>query len=241
MIAQNQRNAAVGRGDGTPTRTWARRVAGAWDGYVFNAETKQYHVRFRCYDPVLGRWLERDPLEYEDGMSLYEYVASNPSTNIDSTGAANSRPPGYPFDECFWGDQRNRRYVKKCGRGNDRWFRVCQRREVCRLRASEQRMVWTHNPGDPERCGDCFFDARTITLPPPLPPPPPLANERKHPCQRYRDCPNLANCIDCCNFFCGKLPGFPPIPPIKIIPPIPAPSIPTAEDPCWWCYKGCPP
>ena len=31
-----------------------------WDGYVFNAETQQYHVRNRCYSPDLGRWLERD-------------------------------------------------------------------------------------------------------------------------------------------------------------------------------------
>ncbi len=50
----------------------------AWDGYVFNAETSQYCVRFRWYDPVLGRWLETDPLKYVDGNQLYEYVRSAP-------------------------------------------------------------------------------------------------------------------------------------------------------------------
>jgi len=33
-----------------------------WDGYVFNAETGEYTVRFRHYNTELGRWLERDPL-----------------------------------------------------------------------------------------------------------------------------------------------------------------------------------
>ncbi|MCZ6851746.1 MAG: RHS repeat-associated core domain-containing protein, partial [Planctomycetota bacterium] len=84
--AQNQRYAAVGRGDGTPTRTWARRVAGAWDGYVFNAETLQYHVRHRCYSPTLGRWLERDPAGYFLGMSLYVYVRSGPLRFVDPWG-----------------------------------------------------------------------------------------------------------------------------------------------------------
>ncbi len=57
-----------------------------YDGYVFNVETQQYHVRNRCYDPLLGRWLERDPLGLTDGMNLFEYTRSNPVTNIDPFG-----------------------------------------------------------------------------------------------------------------------------------------------------------
>ncbi len=45
----------------------------------------QYN-RARYYDPENGRWLQRDPLEYVDGMSLYEYVRSGPSQNIDPEG-----------------------------------------------------------------------------------------------------------------------------------------------------------
>lgn len=55
-------------------------------GYVFNAETGLYTVRFRHYDPVWGRWLERDPAGYVDGMSLYEYVRSAAATLVDSFG-----------------------------------------------------------------------------------------------------------------------------------------------------------
>src|SRR5690606_21073225 len=33
-----------------------------YDGYLFLPASAQYHVRFRAYDPELGRWLRRDPL-----------------------------------------------------------------------------------------------------------------------------------------------------------------------------------
>ncbi len=58
----------------------------AWDGYVFNPETGQYHVRFRWYDPMLGRWLERDPAGYAPGTNLLEYVPSSPPHSIDPYG-----------------------------------------------------------------------------------------------------------------------------------------------------------
>jgi RHS repeat-associated protein len=45
----------------------------------------QYN-RARHYDPQHGRWLQREPLGYVDGMNLYEYVESNPSRSTDPTG-----------------------------------------------------------------------------------------------------------------------------------------------------------
>jgi RHS repeat-associated protein len=55
-------------------------------GYVFNPETDDYTVRFRHYDPEIGRWLERDPAGYVDGSSLYEYAMSEPVDQIDPFG-----------------------------------------------------------------------------------------------------------------------------------------------------------
>lgn len=57
-----------------------------YSGYRFNQETQHYHVRNRCYSPELGRWLERDPIGYVDGMSLYQYVGSSPSQFNDPYG-----------------------------------------------------------------------------------------------------------------------------------------------------------
>jgi len=47
-----------------------------------------YHVRHRVYDADIGRWTRRDPLGYVDGMSLSEYVQSQPIVGIDSEGLA---------------------------------------------------------------------------------------------------------------------------------------------------------
>jgi RHS repeat-associated protein len=55
-------------------------------GYVYNAEAQLYAVRFRWYDPSLGRWIQRDPAGYVDGMGLYEYVGSDPVLLMDPSG-----------------------------------------------------------------------------------------------------------------------------------------------------------
>ncbi|HRQ73077.1 MAG TPA: RHS repeat-associated core domain-containing protein [Phycisphaerales bacterium] len=62
-------------------------------GYVFNAETSLYTVRFRHYDPVWGRWLQRDPAGYVDGMSLYEFLLSRSTQLLDPTGLRSAGPP----------------------------------------------------------------------------------------------------------------------------------------------------
>lgn len=55
-------------------------------GYVFAPETQSYLVRFRWYLPPLGRWGQRDPMGYVDGMSLYESVRSDPIVHRDPFG-----------------------------------------------------------------------------------------------------------------------------------------------------------
>jgi RHS repeat-associated protein len=55
-------------------------------GYRYDAETDNYYVRNRYYSPTLGRWLTRDPIGYEGGVNLYEYVMSDPRGYTDSFG-----------------------------------------------------------------------------------------------------------------------------------------------------------
>ncbi len=42
--------------------------------------------RARVYLPQLGRWLQRDPLPYNDGFNLYESFRNNAMSNLDPTG-----------------------------------------------------------------------------------------------------------------------------------------------------------
>ncbi len=45
-----------------------------------------YHYRARAYDPVHGRFLQHDPLEYRDSANLFEYVESMPTALRDPFG-----------------------------------------------------------------------------------------------------------------------------------------------------------
>jgi len=56
-------------------------------GYFYHGTVLKYHVRNRVYDPYLGRWITRDPIEYNAGvMNVYEYVGSAPLRWWDPEG-----------------------------------------------------------------------------------------------------------------------------------------------------------
>jgi len=69
-----------------PSSTSAHANAILYCGYYYDTETGLYHVRHRTYHPPLGRWLQRDPVGYADGMNLYEYVISVPNMFAGALG-----------------------------------------------------------------------------------------------------------------------------------------------------------
>jgi RHS repeat-associated protein len=55
-------------------------------GYRYDPEAELYYMRARTYSSTLGRWMQRDPIEYEGGINLYEYVNAMPETRLDPLG-----------------------------------------------------------------------------------------------------------------------------------------------------------
>ncbi len=60
-------------------------------GLLHDEETGLVYNRARMLHPRLGRFMQRDPLEYIDGSNLYEYVRSNPVTSTDPLGLRRGR------------------------------------------------------------------------------------------------------------------------------------------------------
>ncbi|MCC7313878.1 MAG: RHS repeat-associated core domain-containing protein [Planctomycetes bacterium] len=78
-----------------------------WTGHRYDAAVGLYATLFRTYSPTLGRWLQRDPIEYAGGsLNLYEYALSGPVLSVDPFGLDSlvkgmcGGPPPPPKDEC---------------------------------------------------------------------------------------------------------------------------------------------
>lgn len=57
-----------------------------FSGRRFDSESNLHFFRNRYFDARRGRFIQRDPKGYEDGMGLYEYVDSNPINLVDPFG-----------------------------------------------------------------------------------------------------------------------------------------------------------
>ena len=59
--------------------------------YYYDTETGLYYLHARYYDPVIGRFISPDDVDYIDpeainGLNLYAYCGNNPVMNIDPSG-----------------------------------------------------------------------------------------------------------------------------------------------------------
>lgn len=56
-------------------------------GYQYISNPGMYHAGARTYDPTVGRWLQRDPIEMAGGHpNLYVYAGNNPVDSRDPSG-----------------------------------------------------------------------------------------------------------------------------------------------------------
>lgn len=69
-----------------------------YTGQIAIPEAQLYHYRARAYDPVMGRFLQTDPIGYDDGPNIYAYVHGDPVNGTDPSG---NGPTGYDSDGYF--------------------------------------------------------------------------------------------------------------------------------------------
>ncbi|WBY08317.1 RHS repeat-associated core domain-containing protein [Sphingomonas sp. 7/4-4] len=67
-----------------------------YTGQAWIPELGMYHYKARIYSPTLGRFLQTDPIGYDDQANLYAYVGNDPVNGRDPTGMMSCDPEPCP-------------------------------------------------------------------------------------------------------------------------------------------------
>jgi RHS repeat-associated protein len=122
-----------------------------YTGQAALPEASLYHYKARVYDPVLGRFLQTDPVGYADDFNLYAYVYNDPIGGFDPSGAR--LEPVYKYAGARMDWRASYRYLSKSSAFMSRYRQLDQSENTIKL-------VIDRNAGP----GQIAYDERSRTI-----------------------------------------------------------------------------